>query len=75
MIPGGGDFAPPEYLAIPGDIFGCHTVTEMLLRPSAWEPGVLPNIPKCIGWPLMTKNDLAPNVHSATAGKPSSKGL
>lgn len=31
---------------------------------------MLPNILQCTGWPLLTKNYLAPNVHSAEPGNP-----
>lgn len=44
-------------------------VGSLLLASSGKRPGVLLNIHQCAGQPLTTKNDVAPTVKNAKAGK------
>ena len=55
-----------------GNIFGCHSLGELLLASSELRPEMLLNILQYTGQPPTAKNDPALKVSSAEAERPSS---
>lgn len=65
----GGNFAPQVRLAMPGDIFGCHTGAMVLLTSGGKRPGMLLTLPQCMDSPH-SKEFPGPDVNSAQIEKP-----